>query len=949
MGTGIAMAHSWDELLARMPQPPMSGDDASLPTLERLRQVAIEHGIDVAMAVAYKAIANHEMHRGFIDEVNQGLRSAYSVMATTDCAVALVPNLGFFIDPKSQLVGDQIAKAARRRGLEFTQIETDPTCDLATNGAKVCQALLAMPFEQIIVMSLSKGSADVKMALDRAEAGQAFARVPAWVNVCGLLDGSPVVNRFLANEIAAEEIVLQWFHRRDPDQVRKILQACRECGRELKSPLSRELDLPRHLQMFNIVAFPTSDTLSYEHTRIFHALMADDGPNDGFGLIADQISTPGVIYPVWGADHYLDRFLDVEALLSTLFAIVVERCGLAAATSPIPAASIAGSDVDLNTTSPQGTVPLSRQKDPTDHERLRHARQRDKGFKVGRYLQPPPMLFTRDGHNVFLGDTYRGGAAFLAGGGPSLASLRLECLQDRGVLSCAMNNAATVFRPNLWVSVDDPGNFADAIWRDPGIQKFVPLCHMEKTFTVRDARGELVESNEAVGDMPAVFGYRRNEEFLPEQWLYEDTFNWGNHSHQVDTLGNKGSRSVMYVALRMLFYLGIRRVFLIGCDFRMEIGKKNYAFEQERTRSSVRGNNSSYEILNRRLGALQPHFEREGFEVWNCTPNSGLTVFPHLSFDEALRLARSSMPQRIDTTGMYDRQRREREQERMQKVADGNLTETAQKAATPSTSRLPPLTLVVAIDDKSIVKLRHTWPTWMRHKPELREVPVLLIHDASIDPTKEDCALFREHPRLRFVPWEMPDALDQRERMLTALAKVPALEVTTPWYLKLDVDVVATGPGAWIDPDWFLPDEQGRLPAFISSPWGYTKPADALARLDDWGDANPRLSSWPRLDLPFEAAAECVAHQRIISWCFFGNTAWTREVVEYAPNRLPCPSQDTYLFYCAARRGDRIIRTRMSRYGWQHVSASLRRLKRECQLALGQSGNHRSEQMAMAK
>jgi hypothetical protein len=939
------MAHSWEELLARVPE--LKEVDASTPTLEQLQAIATQHGIDVATAFACRAIANHETHRDFIDEVNQGIRNASSVMPTSDCAVALVPNLGFCIDPKSQLVGDQIAKAARRRGLEFAQIDTDPTRDLATNGAKVCQALLAMPFERIIMMSLSKGSADLKMALERADAEQAFARVPAWVNVCGLLDGSPVVNRFLENETAAEEIVLQWFHRRDPDQVRKILKACRECGRELKSPLSRELDLPRHLQMFNIVAFPTSDTLSYEHTRIFHALMADDGPNDGFGLIADQISTPGVIYPVWGADHYLDRFLDVEALLSSLFAIVVERCGLAATTSPVPAASITGSNVDLNATSPQGTGPISRLKDPTDHERLRHARQRDKGFPVGRYLQAPPMLFTRDGHNVFLGDTYRGSTAFLAGGGPSLASLPLECLQDRGVLSCAMNNAATVFRPNLWVSVDDPGNFADAIWRDPGIQKFVPLCHMEKTFTVRDARGELVESNEAVGDMPAVFGYRRNEEFLPAQWLYEDTFNWGNHSHQVDTLGNKGSRSVMYVALRMLFYLGIRRVFLIGCDFRMEIGKKNYAFEQERTRSSVRGNNSSYEILNRRLAALEPHFAREGFEIWNCTPNSGLTVFPYLSFDEALRLARGSIPERIDTTGMYDRQRRERD--RVQQVADDNLTGTAQKAATPSTSRLPALTLVVAVDDRSIVKLRHTWPTWMRHKPELREMPVLLIHDASVDPAKEDCALFREHPCLRFVPWEMPDALDQRERMLTALVKVPAFEVTTPWYLKLDVDVVATRSGAWIEPDWFLPDELGRSPAFISSPWGYTKPANALERLDDWGDTNPHLSSWPRLNLPFEEKAECVAHPRIISWCFFGKTAWTREVVEYSPHRLPCPSQDTYLFYCAARRGDRMIRTRMSRYGWEHISASLRRLKRECQLALRQDGKHQFEQMAMAK
>src|SRR4029453_4334606 len=140
---------------------------------------------------------------------------------------------------------------------------------------------------------------------------------------------------------------------------------------------------------------------------------------------------------------------------------------------------------------------------------------------------------------------FRGSSAFLVCGGPSLKTHDLAKLQQRGIVACAVNNAAAVVRPNLWVSVDDPGNFCDAIWRDPAIWKFVPLCHMEKHFTVRNEAGELVASEEVVGDMPLVFGYRRNEAFIADQWLYEDTFNWGNHSERVDASGIKGSRSVM--------------------------------------------------------------------------------------------------------------------------------------------------------------------------------------------------------------------------------------------------------------------------------------------------------------------------------------------------------------------------------------------------------------------
>jgi hypothetical protein len=113
-----------------------------------------------------------------------------------------------------------------------------------------------------------------------------------------------------------------------------------------------------------------------------------------------------------------------------------------------------------------------------DYARLRHGRDRYVGFSVGKYLQPAPMLFTRDGHNVFLGDMYRGYAAFLICAGPSLQKHDLSLLSQRGILTLAVNNAAAVYRTNLWVSVDDPGNFCDTIWRDPGIVKFVPICHM---------------------------------------------------------------------------------------------------------------------------------------------------------------------------------------------------------------------------------------------------------------------------------------------------------------------------------------------------------------------------------------------------------------------------------------------------------------------------------------
>jgi hypothetical protein len=580
-------------------------------------------------------------------------------------------------------------------------------------------------------------------------------------------------------------------------------------------------------------------------------------------------------------------------------------------------------------------APGGPERDVNDHERLRHARDRHLGFPLGRHIQPAPMIFTRDGHNVFLGDMYRGSAAFLICGGPSLTSHDLTKLHERGIVTCAVNNAAVVFRPHLWVSVDDPGNFCDAIWRDPGIMKFVPLCHMEKNFTVRHENEKLAASQERVGDMPAVFGYRRNEAFQAEQWLYEDTFNWGNNSDRVDAQGCKGSRSVMLVALRLLFYLGIRRLYLLGCDFRMTYGKQNYAFEQDRSRGSVSGNNSSYEILNVRLKHLLPHFAQERYEIFNCTPNSGLTVFPFCEFEDAVKQATVTMPKKIITAGMYDRNAG---------GGQGKTSHAVRATASPlsqvpprdaSTDVLPDFTLVTAVDRDWAETLKWTWPTWMKFRPQLQDRPTIIIHEPGFDLDARELQFVRTCPNVRFVVWAADQEKDLRDRWAAAFLHVPAQYVETPWYLKLEPEAIACNGSKWVFGDWFQPTENGELPRFTTSPWGYSRPADAIEKLDDWGDRVEGLSRFARLELPYDASDKRVVHPTVSSWCFFANTEWTREVSEYARAYMPCKTHDTFVYYCAARRREPYYRRQMKDYGWEHSFSGRQKVPARCRELLG--------------
>jgi hypothetical protein len=216
----------------------------------------------------------------------------------------------------------------------------------------------------------------------------------------------------------------------------------------------------------------------------------------------------------------------------------------------------------------------------------------------------------------------------------------------------------------MWVSVDNPANWIRSIWLDPLIQKFVPICHTQKTIFNSDAWTMM---DTKVCDCPNVLYYKRNEHFKADQFLWEDTFNWGNHKK------HGGGRSIMLVAIRMLYYLGFRTINLLGVDFEMKDGQANYSFDQHRHKSSINGNNSTYQLLVKRFTALMPYFEQEGLKIFNCNPDSALKVFPHKPYEQAVTDALKEMGDGViidlaeeRTEGLYDREYREKKEKEKQ-------------------------------------------------------------------------------------------------------------------------------------------------------------------------------------------------------------------------------------------------------------------------------------------
>jgi len=288
-------------------------------------------------------------------------------------------------------------------------------------------------------------------------------------------------------------------------------------------------------------------------------------------------------------------------------------------------------------------------KDKNDERTLRHSRDRHLGISISsEYYQRVPMFFTREAKEMELIGHYRGASAFLICNGPSFASLDHSLLRKPGIITYGMNNGAKSFRPNFWTCVDDPSRFLYSIWTDPCILKIIPFDHFEKRLFDNE---KWAMSNIKVGDCPNVVGFRRNEKFVANRFLFEDTFNWGNHKDY------GGGRSVMLPCLRALFLMGFRKVYLLGCDFNMS-EEYTYHFDEQRAKGAVNCNKSTYKRLqDEYFPQLKPVFDEEGFKVYNCYKESGLKAFPYISFEDAIKETTKSLGdvEKERTWGLYDK------------------------------------------------------------------------------------------------------------------------------------------------------------------------------------------------------------------------------------------------------------------------------------------------------
>jgi hypothetical protein len=292
--------------------------NGSLPDRNELKHLSDDFSVDFAALYFADQIAHAPVNRRFriaLDHAYNYTRKALpqdrvKLPATAaDYEVLVVP-----IYLYKRLIGSGADLAAPRAalkkvGLTCHFVETQDDGAIEANADLVAAAIRArmQSGRRLIVISASKSSPEVALALTRLEPAET-RHVAAWINVAGVLQGTPLVGERLFQE-------LEFLVGEIDVAGKESLTTAR--GRQRFD----SFHVPEHLLVVNYLGIPVTGSISFWGRRGFYSLRKH-GPNDGISLLSDMIMPGGVTLADLENDHFMrGKPLDITTVALALTVI----------------------------------------------------------------------------------------------------------------------------------------------------------------------------------------------------------------------------------------------------------------------------------------------------------------------------------------------------------------------------------------------------------------------------------------------------------------------------------------------------------------------------------------------------------------------------------------------------------------------------------------------------
>lgn len=283
-------------------------------TTNLLRRIHRDYSYDVAaLYFLRRAEKNNPVEWRLFDSlqkegtVNPGNLRGYTIV--------FIPGLGYRTDTAT---GADFARQRRlltQLGIDNILVETEEWGLVEPNAAIIRDAILAHAHRELILVSASKGGLETFIALHEL----ADANVRAWINIGGILHGTPIADIY--RRWPASLFASLWVFFRGGN--REMIE---DLSYQKRNETFPAVTLPPHIKVIHYVGVPLASHVTADIEDRFCDLL-EFGPNDGLTPVADVITPHAVILPEAGLDHYFrDPHIDRKTVaLAQLTAHLLEQ------------------------------------------------------------------------------------------------------------------------------------------------------------------------------------------------------------------------------------------------------------------------------------------------------------------------------------------------------------------------------------------------------------------------------------------------------------------------------------------------------------------------------------------------------------------------------------------------------------------------------------------------
>jgi hypothetical protein len=291
-------------------------------TIDRteLREIARNHSADLAALLFIERLRESGLNRraqesylAHLEALRRQPRAEWLAREARDSEILFAPGWFYRSYPENGADFRAQRELLNRLGIANALVETGENASVESNADLLAAALRGRrgSGRSVILVSTSKSGPEAALALGDRLRPEETAHVRAWVNVGGILRGSPLADAALR---LPGRLVAGFALRGRLAGIASLRTRPRRARFET-------LRIPPGILIINFVAVPLSGDVT-PGARSGYRRLARHGPNDGLTLLADVIAPGGVTVVEPGLDHFfaapdiLERGL---ALLATVF------------------------------------------------------------------------------------------------------------------------------------------------------------------------------------------------------------------------------------------------------------------------------------------------------------------------------------------------------------------------------------------------------------------------------------------------------------------------------------------------------------------------------------------------------------------------------------------------------------------------------------------------------